>query len=108
MTYKKGFSTTSMFIAIGILVVVAVVGIVVQKKNINQRVQEAAKQVSTVAEATPRVQPSSTQKVVTASDTTDTKLDKDFSDIDTSLNVINSDAASIDTGLNDQIGDLSE
>ena len=102
MKHTKGFVVVAMVIAIAILVAVAGVGIVIQKKNISQRVQETAKQVTTVAEPT-RIITSAPKAGVP-----DATLDKDFSDIDTSMNAINADATSIDTGLNDQIGDLSE
>jgi len=108
MKYSNGFGVLVTIIAIGILVVVTGVGIVIQKRAVGERTRETAKQTTTVSQTTPRVQPSLTQKVITASDITDTKLDKDFSDIDTSMSAINTDATIIDAGLNDKMEDLSE
>jgi hypothetical protein len=90
MKYPKRFGVPLMFIAIGVVVAVTVAGFVIQKRAAGERNREAA------------------QQAITASDATDTKLDKDFSDIDTSMNAINVDAASIDAGVNDKMGDLSE
>lgn len=108
MKYPKGFGIISVIVSLGILIAVAVVGVVIQKRNMDERDQEAAKQVSTVAETTIGVQPSPTQKAMTASEATDVKLDTDISTIDASLNAIATDATGIDAGLNDQMGDLSE
>lgn len=102
MKHSKGFGVPLMLIVIGVLVAVTVAGFVIQKRAAGERNREAAQQTTT------GVQSGSAQKVITASDATDTKLDKDFSDIDTSVNAINVEAASIDTGLNDKMGDLSE
>lgn len=102
MKYPKGIGVVVIFIAVGTLIAVAGVGIIIQKNNINRRVQEKAVEVDLLTEPTRSV-------ISTPStDASDATLDKDFSDIDTSMNVINDDATSIDTGLNDQMGDLSE
>jgi hypothetical protein len=90
MKYPKGFGAPFVLIAIGVLVAVTVAGFVIQRRTTGERTSRGS------------------QQAITASDTTDTKLDKDFSDIDTSVNAINVDAASIDAGLNDKMGDLSE
>lgn len=108
MKYRKGFSIPLMLIALGVLVGVTVIGLVIQTRIADKKVSEAAKQTATVAEPTSRVGLSPTQKVMTASDATDTKLDEDTSDINASIQAISVDAASIDAGLGDQMGDLSE
>ena len=101
MKYTKGFGLPLVLVAIGVLVAVAIVGFVLQRRTAGERAREEAIQ-------TTGVRPSPAPIVIDASDATDTKLNKDFSDIDTSVNAINVDAASIDAGLNDKMGDLSE
>lgn len=91
MKYSKGFSATFVLIAIGILVIMTGVGLLVQKRSVMSP--------PTVSQTTIQIKPA---------DATDMKLDKDFSDIDASMNTINADATTIDAGLNDQMGDLSE
>ena len=99
----KGIGAIVMVVAVGILVAVSVVGVIIQKKGINDRIQKQVSETSTVAETIIEDKPSPT---VTSS--TDAKLEEDFSDIDASMNAINTDASAIDAGLNDQMGDLSE
>ncbi|KKR78650.1 MAG: hypothetical protein UU25_C0035G0005 [Microgenomates group bacterium GW2011_GWB1_40_9] len=106
----KGIGAIVMVVAVGILVAVSVVGVIIQKKGINDRIQKQVSETSTVAETIIEDKPSPTvtTKPVTASSSTDAKLEEDFSDIDASMNAINTDASAIDAGLNDQMGDLSE
>lgn len=110
----SGFGMIAMVIAIGILIVVTVVGLFLQKTNMEKRQQENALESSTVVSITPGIAKEamgtqqSTPKVISKTETTDAKIDSDFQDIDASLQAIDVEFSSIDQGLNDQMGDLSE
>jgi len=97
---KRGIGAIVVIIGITTLVLVTVLGLFVQKRReaLPTGLQTAKQKQSTTPTAI-QIKPA---------DATDTKLDKDFSDIDASMNAINVEGASIDAGLNDQMGDLSE
>lgn len=111
MNNKRGIAPVIMIVgAASLLVLFTVVGLVIQKKNL----QEQAMQGSVFPTKTPKTTdiPSSvvspTTTLVKPADATDAKLDSDFAGIDASINAVNVDAAAIDAGLNDTMGDLSE
>lgn len=97
---KRGIGAIVVIIGTAILVLVVMVGLVVQKRS------EVLPTGSQTAKQKPSLTPTAIQ--IKPADATDTKLEKDFSDIDTSMNAINVEGAAIDAGLNDQMGDLSE
>jgi len=115
MNYQKklaGSAATLMIVLGGALVLVAVIGIVIQKNRslqnssiseINQTKKQAVPTMEIVVNT---VTPTMIQTTLT--DTTDTKLTADTAKIDETMKAISSDAATIDEGLNDQMGDLSE
>jgi hypothetical protein len=111
MTYSKGFGATIVLIAIGILIAVAGVGIIWQKRAAMQSSQASVVPTSVAKQtAMPTTGAGGTTSVPTPTlgDTSDKSIDQDLTNTSSKVNSVDTESTAIDQGLNDKMGDLSE